>query len=85
VNYFDGVAKISKVLRFEWNPIGMSELPEDEYASYAPEIFGMLKRGAEDVVIAERLAALEEGIWGRRGDPEDLLAVARALQLVDLE
>lgn len=44
----------------------------------------MLKRGADETEIAHRLASLEVGILGCRGDQEKLVAVARALQLVDL-
>jgi hypothetical protein len=46
--------RVNEVLHYMWDPIGVSGAPEarDEYDSYLPQIFGLLKANAD----AERIA-----------------------------
>ena len=49
--------EIKRVLHFDWDPIGVSGIPEalDEYDSYAFRVFVMLNEGADAQAIAEYL------------------------------
>ena len=47
-----GRATVREILRRDWNPIGLDDLPEDEYDSYADMAHAMLAvdgRSVEDV------------------------------------
>jgi hypothetical protein len=71
---------IARVLRDEWNPIGVSGLPADEYDSYVRGVYRLLANGADAHRVAAHLAQLE---YVSMGLPErqiaDLLAVANKL------
>ncbi len=70
------------VLRCDWDPIGrgeISDLPMDEYASYAPLLVGMIARDATDADIAEHLGKLETTTIGLASG-RDLVRVARQLR-----
>src|SRR5690606_24998860 len=69
--------KIDDILWFDWDPIGINDLaPRDEYQSYVPEIFGLIKSGADKQQIAERLFKLESDNMGMGGSMENCLTVA---------
>lgn len=53
-----------------WDPIGVADLVSDEYASYAPEIVGLLASGADEKEIAKRLAWIVSDRIGLRPDAE---------------
>lgn len=72
--------KVDDILWFDWDPIGINDLaPRDEYQSYVPEIFGLVKAGADRQQIAERLFKLETGSMGVIGSLEKCLLVAEKL------
>ena len=52
--------RVDEVLHYVWDPIGISEIPEarGEYHSYLPVAFGLLKRGATEVEIADYLGGV---------------------------
>jgi hypothetical protein len=60
--------KIDEILYFDWNPIGIDELPRDEYQSYTPKIFTLKKSEANNETIAQTLCELELYILGNPGD-----------------
>jgi hypothetical protein len=66
-----------------WNPIGMPELPRDEYDSYAPEIARMLSDKASTEQLTETLKKFENGMHSPTSDAHRL-GVARALQALPL-
>jgi len=52
--------KIDDILWFDWDPIGVNSIAlRDEYQSYVPEIFGLVKSNAGRQEIASRLFKLE--------------------------
>ena len=60
--------KIDDILWFDWDPIGVNEFaPRDEYQSYVPEVFGLVKANADRQQIAERLFKLETDNMGMGG------------------
>lgn len=52
------LTRISEVLHYIWDPIHVSGVPQarDEYDSYAPQIFSLLKKKASQEEIANHLA-----------------------------
>ena len=47
--------RIDDILYFEWNPIGVDDLPRDEYYMYLPKIYNLKKAGAPIEEIAQML------------------------------
>jgi hypothetical protein len=52
--------RVDEVLHYIWDPIGVSGVPgaRDEYYSYLPHVFSLLKRGADDEEIATYLGKI---------------------------
>jgi hypothetical protein len=69
--------KIDAILWFDWDPIGINDLaPRDEYQSYVPEFFELVKAQADRQEIANRLHKLETENIGMSGSIENCLSVA---------
>lgn len=69
--------KIDDILWFDWDPIGINNIaPRDEYQSYVPEIFGLVKASADRQEIAKRLFKLETDNMGMSGTLENCLPIA---------
>jgi len=69
--------KIDDILWFDWDPIGINDLaPRDEYQSYVPEIFGLVKAKADRQEIANRLYKFETENMGMSGTIENCLTIA---------
>ena len=69
--------KIDDILWFDWDPIGINDIaPRDEYQSYVPEIFGLVKTKADRQEIANRLFKLETEKMGMSGTLENCLTIA---------
>ncbi|HEY0077582.1 MAG TPA: hypothetical protein VGB73_02980 [Pyrinomonadaceae bacterium] len=73
--------KIRQILLHEWDPIGVSDVPEaqDEYDSYVGGIYRLLASGASEHQVVERLYQLETVSMGLDGERERLGEVARRL------
>jgi hypothetical protein len=52
------VNAIRRILRDEWNPIGF-DVPDDEYDSYIPAVYQLLRGGASAEEISRRLWTFE--------------------------
>jgi hypothetical protein len=52
--------RTDEVLHYVWDPIGVSTAPEarDEYHSYLPQVFGLVKANATADAIAEHLTGI---------------------------
>jgi hypothetical protein len=69
--------KIDDILWFDWDPIGINNIaPRDEYQSYVPEIYGLVKENASREEIANRLLRLQSETMGMDGTLEDCLNIA---------
>ncbi|MBI3720150.1 MAG: hypothetical protein HY252_16345 [Sphingobacteriales bacterium] len=69
--------KIDDILWFDWDPICINNIaPRDEYQSYVPEIFGLVKAKADRQEIAKRLFKLETDNMGMSGTLENCLTIA---------
>ncbi len=76
--------KIDDILWFDWDPIGINDMaPRDEYQSYVPEIFGLVKSNVDKNVIADRLYKLTTETMGMNGNKEHCLTIAN--KIVSLE
>jgi hypothetical protein len=53
--------RIDEVLHYIWDPIGVANEPyaRNEYESYVPQIFSMVKSNKELQLISKRLAEIE--------------------------
>jgi hypothetical protein len=73
--------RIMQVLLREWDPIGVSDIPEaqDEYDSYVGGIYRLLASGASEYQITERLYNLETVSMGLAGNRERVKRVAGKL------
>jgi hypothetical protein len=80
------LAHVTRVLRDEWDPYYLNEIPEaaEQYDAYAPALLGLVLNGADEAAIAAHLLALETEALGLEGDPDRAARVARlALQSVE--
>jgi hypothetical protein len=80
-------ASIARLLRDEWDPIGVREVPEaaGEYDAYVGAVYRLLASGASKEVIAEHLAAIERDRMGLEGaQVVSLLPVAEKLVRLDV-
>ena len=69
--------QIDDILWFDWDPLGINDIaPRDEYQSYVPEIFGLVKSNADRQEIAGRLFKLETENMGMGGTLENCLEIA---------
>ena len=69
--------KIDDILWTDWDPIGVNDIaPRDEYQSYVPEIFGLLKSNANRNEIAKILYKLETENMGMESKIENCLTIA---------
>ena len=55
---------IGRILYTDWNPIGVEDLPSDEYDGYAGGVYRLLASGAGCEQVAEHLAQLERDSFG---------------------
>ena len=59
--------KIDHILYNDWNPIGVPDLPRDEYQDYTSQIFKLKIQGSAKAQIAEYLHKLEKNYMGLKG------------------
>jgi len=72
--------KIDDILWFDWDPIGVNDIvSRNEYQSYVPEIFRLLKSNADRLEIANRLFKFETENMGMSGEIQNCLAIADIL------
>lgn len=80
LSWQDMFKTVSKILRYEWNPIGFSELlPDDEYDSYALQIIKLIQAKKTQEVIAEELKKIAIKFMGIEMPLEKCLYVATLL------
>lgn len=74
--------RVDEVLHYIWDPIGVSGIPQarDEYYSYLPGVFQLVKNKAAANIIAQHLTDIVVNRMGLRGTTEDALEVVGVLQ-----
>ncbi|HEX3078969.1 MAG TPA: hypothetical protein VHQ04_00840, partial [Puia sp.] len=72
--------KIDEILYYEWNPIGIEDLPRNEYQSYIPIIFNLKKAGASNEEIATTLFQIESDDIGMPGTIEFCRTIAKKVE-----
>ena len=78
-------AAIAHVLRQDWNPIAVEDLPANEYDGYVGGVYRLLVSGADLDRVAAHLAQLERVAMGLPArDPAALRPVALKLQSLDV-
>lgn len=72
---------IDEVLHYVWDPIGVNSIPQarDEYHEYLPQVFSMLRDGANESAIAAYLTSLTTERMGLSPRPDHDRDVARVL------
>jgi hypothetical protein len=68
--------EIDKILYSDWNPIGIKDLPRDEYQSYTYQIFALKYKGSNIETIAQALYNIETTYMGLAGNMEFCRRVA---------
>ena len=73
--------RVDEVLHYIWDPIGVSGVPgaRDEYYSYLPHVFDLLKQDADDIKIADYLGKVTSGSMGMETNRNRDLEVAEVL------
>ncbi|MCH5715576.1 hypothetical protein [Niabella hibiscisoli] len=72
--------KIDDILWSDWDPLGINDIaPRDEYKSYVPEVFDLLKTNPDKHNIANRLYKLQTDNMGTIGTLENCLAIAEKI------
>jgi hypothetical protein len=73
------LAKVTRVLRDEWDPFYLNEIPEaaQEYDAYAPALLGLVLNGADEAAIVAHLLTVETESMGLDGDPARAARVAK--------
>ena len=64
---------VDEVMHYIWDPIGVRECPQarDEYHSYVPQVFRLLREGASREVIANYLNQVATETIGLTGKAKD--------------
>ena len=70
---------IDEILYSDWNPIGVDDLPRNEYQGYDYEIFALKNDGSNIETIAQALHKLEINHMGLTGNIEHCRQVARKI------
>jgi hypothetical protein len=72
---------VDEVLHYVWDPIGVSGCPQarDEYHGYLPQVFGMLRDGADESTIAAYLTSITTEQMGLPARPDHDCKVAGVL------
>jgi hypothetical protein len=73
--------RVDEVLHYLWDPIGISDVPEarDEYHSYLPHVFSLLKAGVNENDIADYLGGITADRMGMGTNRKRDLEVAEIL------
>lgn len=72
---------VDEVLHYVWDPIGVSGVPQarDEYRSYLPQVFELVRCGSDENPIARYLNEIATERLGLTESAENDLAVGRHL------
>lgn len=73
--------RVDEVLNYIWDPIGVSSAPtaRDEYYSYLPTVFNLLKTGSNSKQIADYLCEVATEKMGLNGNRTRDIQVAEVL------
>jgi hypothetical protein len=73
--------RVDEVLHYLWDPIGIARCPgaRDEYYSYLPQVFSMLKQGCNEEKIADYLGKVTSLSMGMGTNKERDLQIGRIL------
>jgi hypothetical protein len=73
--------RCDEVLHYIWDPIGVAGAPgaRDEYHSYLPQVFALVRENAAPERIAEYLVTVEEQSMGLPANPERTRAAVEVL------
>lgn len=71
--------KIDDLLYYEWNPIGIDDLPREEYQSYTSDIFSLKIHSANKIKIAEQLFHIATATMGLTGNMKQCEDIAQKI------
>jgi hypothetical protein len=85
-NMADSIRAIRTVLLEDWDPCFVGDVPEaqDEYDSYALQLYGMLRNGTSEEQLAEYLYRVETDRMGSTVRKEALIPLAQKLFGIDV-
>ncbi|MEI7614315.1 MAG: hypothetical protein WCK63_15545 [Betaproteobacteria bacterium] len=73
--------RVDEVLHYIWDPIGVSGVPEarDEYRTYSPQVFSLLKNSASVEKVAQYLNSVATDRMGLQANPTNDRETAEVL------
>lgn len=71
--------KLNKILRNDWNPIGGSDIPNDEYVNYIPRIYEALSENCDVYYLTQMMVHITENVIGIKSNWYETLKVAEKL------
>jgi len=73
--------RCDEVLHYIWDPIGVRDAPgaRDEYHSYLPQVFSLVRDGADSQRVEAYLLEIERDRMGLSGSPEGARVAAGVL------
>jgi hypothetical protein len=73
--------RMDEVLFYLWDPVGVSDIPSarDEYHSYLPHVFSLLRNNASESDIAKHLLSIERTQMGETGSLKRCKEVSEVL------
>jgi hypothetical protein len=73
--------RVEEVLHYMWDPIGIAGVPQarDEYESYAPKVFDLVRGTTDGKDVAAYLSWVSTDLMGQAPDPDGDSAVVEAL------
>jgi len=73
--------RCDEIIHYIWDPVGSKDIPlaRDEYYGYLPQIFTLLKNGADKVKISDHLSNLENTSFGMNPNSDRNKEVAELL------
>ena len=85
-NMAGSIRAIQTVLLEDWDPCSVRNAPEaeDEYDSYALQLYGMLRNGTSEEQLAEYLYRVETDRMGLAAQKNALIPVAQKLFAIDV-
>jgi len=73
--------RVDEVLHYRWDPCQVSDVPQarDEYYGHLPQVFQLVRGGADASAIAEHWASIERERMGLVYDPASLRRIGEVL------
>jgi hypothetical protein len=80
----ESIRKIRHTFMHDWNPIGVDDLPEDEYDSYVMPVYSLLRQQRGESALTSYLAQVYDRIRGERLPADTFRDAAQKFLQIDV-